>query len=237
MLSTTILTNTKTEYMGDDHTEAVRHIRARCSLEDALAQGGVISCVTPHATDVSKVTVFVHVNGATRDDDVEIVFSNVRADHAALLVTDQLHVSRQLGTLEEALLHGARVAEIHSHENNNTYSVKVRVADSVSGMMYGMIFTGISADLSNKLAEKFPQMMRAVERSNIVTTHPLHLAELMQEPGSVITAWHPTKIGTYSVHVTCADGTSRQFSSVSQEHMATWVPEFQAGSKKEQQLA
>ncbi|KAJ3239951.1 hypothetical protein HDU81_004868 [Chytriomyces hyalinus] len=231
-------------------------VRARGTLEDALDNGGSIVHVQKHQNTNEYVTVFVRVprdyygtrGKAPKTGQINMVFTNVSREHLKKFQGEQeeeeedeeydgsgeidnsadFRRTRQSGTLEEAIKHGAKVLEVHSHEHNNDFSVTVRFPDDAVEGANDMIFTNVSMQRLEDLSKKDESAAAAIKDLHLY--HPSKLTDLMAEPGSRIYAWHPTNRGTYSTHIACADGCTRTYTSVSEEHMKQWVPDFEPGS-------
>ncbi|KAJ3008390.1 UNVERIFIED_CONTAM: hypothetical protein HDU68_003134 [Siphonaria sp. JEL0065] len=233
--------------LSPNENASVDTIRASGTFDEAVNRGGRIVHVRAHAAHPSIGTVFVRVpHGA---GEADMVFTNVSMPHvqAALASShtqadaDQLHKpSRALGSLETALKHRGDIVDMHSHENNNTFSVTVRIPENVfeeEGEMImdsprDMVFTGVSLDHIKALAEVHPAVAKYMDEYELHLFHPSKLIELLQEPGAKIVGWHPTMKGSYSIQVSCGDGCQRSFSSVSEEHMKMFMPAFVSGTSQ-----
>ncbi|ORY53173.1 hypothetical protein BCR33DRAFT_732938 [Rhizoclosmatium globosum] len=133
------------------------------------------------------------------------------------------------------------IVNIRVHEHKpNLFTVFVRVPRQ---LVRNMVWTNISQDHLATLQQAHPvpedvhkitlsKVAEALANSPIEVFHASKFGELMNEAGSKITGWHKTKSGSYSVKVECGDGCERTFSSVSEQHMMDYVPNFNPGSSQ-----
>ncbi|KAJ3073877.1 hypothetical protein HDU98_000404 [Podochytrium sp. JEL0797] len=211
--------------------------RAHGSLEDALNNGATISEVRPHENDAAKCSVF-----ALLPSGVASVYTNVSRAHVDQLMQaagpqsygPEIHKpTRAHGSLEQALNSGGTITEIHAHENSSTFSVTVHVPGTPTDEAHDMIYTAVSLEHLSQLGQVYPDVAEMVAKSpKPAIMHASKFDELLEEPGSKISSWHPNAKGTYVAQVSCEDGCHRVFPSVSEEHMKLHIPGFAAGSSQ-----
>ncbi|KAJ3414785.1 hypothetical protein HDV05_006032 [Chytridiales sp. JEL 0842] len=207
--------------------------RASGSIDKVLLAGGKMLEYHEHSND-ENFTAKVKTN-----DGKIMTFTNIQPDHMEQLRKGHPDasrgVTRQSGSIQQALADGGVITMIHQHENNPQLTVHVRLSDEETEMA----FTNVSPQSLEELETQYDNVKEALKevfkedkKGGLKLPKGQSFIELVENQGGKITDYHPTERGTYSVYVQTKDGSRHPFSSISEEHMQQYAENFESGGTR-----